>query len=414
MSDFSADLNGVRVLRVRLVTCWRGPWFVDVDLDPDSDPVTSTDVPAGAVTLTITPPGGTPIVLKGTVDPEFTGRWISGVPVRVIAGGAGWSKTATAQQFHSDGGVSSLTVEKATAADVGETVVDAAPVALGVDWTRIAGPARRIFGNRDWYVDTAGVTQVASRPAATADASVEILEWEPAHQRGVLSADALVLPGTTLTDPRFDGPITVRDVVQTFAPAGNRVEVFCGANPAGRLLAGMTTLVRELGETQNLKEYRYRIVTQADDGRLTLQAVPNADGSKSDAPDLNPASVWPGMAGLKALYKLSSQVIVTLINGDPALPAVVGFDGTIPQELTLDASGIVHIGPTTGAVVKLAEGAADYGGQNVARNGDTCTVMLPPECPMVGTVAGLPFVGVVTFAFPCPGIINSGASSVLA
>jgi hypothetical protein len=416
MSAFSADLNGVRVLRVRLVTCWRGPWFADCDLDPDSAPVTAADVPSGAVTLTISPPDGTPIVLKGTIAPTMSGRFVSSVPVRVLAGGGGWSKTVPRQQFHSDGGVSSLSVERATSAACGETVVDTAPLSLGTDWTRIAGRASRIFGNRDWYVDPSGVTQVSSRPSATPDASVELLTWEPTHQHGIISADALVLPGTQIADARFDGPITVRDVSQTFGPEGSRAEVWCGATRGGQLLGTLSNMVRELGALETLKEYRYRIVTQAGDGRLTLQAVPNADGTDSGAPDLSPASVWPGMSGLSALYKLSSDVLVTLVNGDPGFPIVTGFDGSLPQEVTLDATGTVHVGPSA-LMVKLAEGAPDFADAPVARVGDPISVILPPLCELAGDIGGVPIPPASLFlsvAYPLPGTIMGGASEVVA
>jgi hypothetical protein len=412
MSDTSIDLNGVRCLSVRLVTCWKGAWFADCDLDPDSTPVTSADVPSGKVTITIAPPGATAITLTGFVDPNAAGRMVSSVPVRVI-GGYGWAQSTAAQHFHSDGGVSSITVEQATAAGVGETVVDASPALLGVDWVRTAGPASSVFADRDWYVDTNGVTQVASRPTATPDPTVELLEWDPKHQHGTLAGDALVLPGTVITDPRFDGPITVRDVAQTWDRNGTRVEIWCGASAAGRIISALTNMVRQLGQIATLKRYRYRIITQNSDGRLVLQALPNPDGSKTDAPDVNPVSVAPGMSGLSALYKLSSECTLALVNGDPAQAFVESFDGAVPLEVTITATGVVHVGPTAGVTVKLAEGAPDYNAANVARNGDTCTVMLPPECPMVGTVGGLPFVGAVTFAFPCPGVINSGASEIL-
>lgn len=410
--SFSADLNGVRVLRARLVTCRRGPWFADVDLDPDSAPVTLTDVPSGAVVLTISPPGGTPIVLRGTVDPSASGRFVSGVPVRVLAGGGGWSTTVPAQHFHSDGGLSTLTVEQATAAACGETVVDASPLGLGIDWDRLEGPARRVFGDRDWYVDPSGVTQVASRPSASQDPSVEVLEWDPTQARAILSADVLVLPGTVLTDARFDGPLTVQDVSQTFSPEGTRAEVWCGSSSSssGRMLSVLTNLVRELGGLANLRQYRYRIVSQGADGRLTLQAVPNSDGTPSDAPPLQPVSVFPGMAGLSALYKLSSHVIVALLNGDPGQPVVVGFDGSLPLGLTLDTTGVLALGPSASSV------AIAGGGAGAARGGDVAVGMLPPNIPVSGmvTIGGTPssFTGTMVVTQPIVAVIETFSSLV--
>lgn len=420
MADTSADLNGVRVLRVRLVTCSRGPWFADLDLDPSSDPVSLADVPSGQAVLTISPTGLAPIVLRGTIEADAAGRFVSSVPVRLVAGGGGWSGVVPAEHFHSDGGISSVTVEQATAAVIGETVVDASPVSLGLDWDRLEGPARRVFGDRDWYVDAAGVTQVASRPTATPDASVQLLEWHPIEQHGIVAADALVLPGTVLTDPRFDGPITVRDVSQTFTPQGSRAEVWCGGVAGGRLLPLLTNLVRELGGVQNLKTFAYRIVSQGSDGRLTLQPVPNPDGSPSDAPILDPVSVWPGMAGLSAEYALSSQVLVTLVGGNPGLPVVVGFDGgpgsTLPLSVTLDATGTVHVGPGA-KIVELAGGTVPVAGE-----GCVVACVFPSGTMITGVVTSpalnpqppftAPFTGTMTMPGVIMGTIQNGLTKV--
>lgn len=419
---YAATIGGVRVASVRLVTCWTGAWFADCELDPDSDPVTLSDVPTGKQTITITPPSGagSPILLTGTVDPDAQGRWVSTVPLRII-GGLGWSTVLPPQPFHSDGGVSSLTVERATAAAVGETVNDPLPVTLGVDWARLAGPARAIFGDRPWYVDPSGVTQVGQRPPAQPDPSVNLLVWEPLHQHGVLATDVLVLPGTVLSDPRFDGPITVRDVSQTFDSKGTRAEIWCGESQAGRLVATLTNIVRQIAQVGTLKRYRYRIVSQIPKSasypsRLVLQPVPNSDGSPSDAPPLNPVSVWPGMSGLSAVYATSSQCVVAFPGGDLARPQVESFDGSVlPLEATIDATEIVHVGVSPGVKVKLAEGASDFAGANVMRNGDPVQVMLPPLCPLSGAIGGVPIPPntlFLTVAFPLPGVAIGGASDV--
>jgi hypothetical protein len=228
-----------------------------------------------------------------------------------------------------------------------------------------------------------------------------------------VSADALVLPGTQLADARFDGPMTVRDVDQVFDHAGTRARVWCSSAAVSRLMSALSQMVRTFGKLGGLTRWTYRIVTQ-DGASLNLQRVDNPDGTKPACPmSLSKVAVWPGMAGLSAKHALSMNVGVVFRNGSFASPIVVDFNGAgLPKELTLDATDTLHVGPS--ATVKLAENAADYNGANVARNGDTCTVMLPPLCPMVGTVGGLPFIGAVTFAFPCPGVINSGASKVLA
>ena len=397
MSNASIDLNGIRCLRVRRVDCWKGIPFYECDLDPtDQGQPTAANVPTGQATITIQPEGLPAIVLQGTVDPDASGRFVASVPVRVVGGGYGWQKSGNKQAWHSDAGVSSLTVENATAAMVGEDtfgpVVDPSPQLLGIDWSLTTEqPASSIFGARDWYVGPDGVTYVQSRPTAQPDPSVLVLEWEPMHQHGIAAGDSLVMPGTVLKDERWDGPITVRDVVQTWEPTGTRVEFWCGASPAPRLISSLINMVRALSGIAHLKRYRYRIVSQGGDGRLTLQAVDNPDGTKSGAPDVTPLSVSPGMSGLSALYKTSSFCTVAFLQGDPAQGFVESFDSSsIPAEVTLDASGTVHVGPSSQAV-ELAGG-----GRAASGVGDTCYV--------VGAVSGSVIVAGVPS--PCTGVLT--------
>lgn len=409
MTDTAIDLGGVRALSVRLVTCWTGAWFADVDLDPNSNPVTVSDVPSGKVTITIAPTGANPITLTGTVDPSASGRMVASVPVRVV-GGLGWKSTGTRQSWHSDAGISSIVVEAEVAAVVGETVSDPSPVLLGINWDITSDqPASSVFGSRAWYVDTFGVTRVGTRPAATPDSSVEILQWDPLLAHGMLSADALVLPGTVLTDSRFDGGITVREAVQTWDSKGTRVEIWCGASPSTKLVGALSSMVQALGGVAHLKRYRYRIVSQAGDGRLTLQAVANPDGSPSNAPDVSPLSVAPGMSGLSALYKLSSLCTVAFLNGDPSQAFVESFDSaSLPQTLTVDATGTLKLGPSATSV------ALAGGGAPVARQGDTVTVLFPGPIPVSGTVGGAPFTGTMTLASAGIGQIMTGSGKVAA
>ncbi len=383
----SITLNGVRCLRATPLLRWRGVWTVDVDIDPSSTPVSATDVPVGPVTLTVVTGNGSTITMNGTVDPNAAGRWMAGVPVRVVGGGNGWDTLVAAQDFQSPSGVSSLAVEQATAALVGETVNDPQPISLGLHWSRTAGPASRVFTapERDWYVDLTGVTQVGTWPSATPDPSVDILDWDPLQQRATLSTDAIVLPGTVLNDPRFDGGITVRDVELVFDAAGTRATAWCSSVAITRLVSALTHMVRELGALSSMKSFQYRIVSQSG-ASLTLQAVENPDGTPSEAPDSTNVVVWPGMQGLSAVYKSSSFCRVVFLGASYSNPIVVSFDGSTPTTVTIDASGTVDVGPSANAV-NLAGG-----GNPVARVGDTVYVV----GAFTGTVSGAPATGVVT------------------
>ena len=399
MSAIPISLGTLRAVSVRLLHPWRGAWVADVDVDADD---TATVPTSGAVVLTIGDHA-----LSGTVDPRNSGRFGAHSRVRVVAGAGAWDQVPPRQLFSNDAGVLSTTVYQSTARAVGETLVDDAPVTLGVQTFERSGarPASHVFGDRDWWVGLDGVTHTAARAAATPDPSTEVLGYEPASQRLELASDAVVMPGTVLTDARFDGPLTIRTVEQTFAPAGVRAIAWCSSSPVERLMTALSNLVRELGGRSMLRTYRMRFVSAGPDGRVTLQAVDPAPG----IPDGGPITVWPGIAGASAKYTPGQLLRIAFFNGDPSLPFVAGADGTLPLEATIDAKTALHLGPHAQSI-DMAGGSTP-----IARVGDQVLVFLPPgSIPVSGTVSGSPFTGTITILnpMPCYGTIQSGSPKV--
>ncbi len=307
------SVNGLDVPSVRLFQPWQGAWVADVDFDLEAIPV----VPKGPVVLRI----GTTVLL-GTVDPDASGKFGEKARARVVGGGGGWHRNVGSRQFHNDAGVLSSAVILATAAELGEKAVDATPRRLGVDFERTAGAGRRVLDGRDWYVNLAGVTTVGPRAPAPMSPDVDVLAWDPQAARADVATDSILMPGTILVDPRF-GRLTVRDVEQIFTAQGARGSAWCGTAAAPRLAGLLTSLVREAGQTATLKAYRYRVVSQGVDGRLTLQAV----DPKSGAPDSIALPPWYGVPGLKSLVTPGTEAAVIFLDGDPAQPAVVSFHG---------------------------------------------------------------------------------------
>jgi len=346
----SATLNGSRAVSVRILAPWRGAWSADVVMDP-ADVDASTLI--GAATIVIGETHGPVSTLQGTIDPRYSGTFIDRPFVRVVGGAGAWDKTVTAQHFHNDGGVTSSQVYQATAAQIGERVVDLAPTLLGADFVRSVGPASRVLADVDWFVDLDGVTQVGPRPSVPDDASLTVLDWDPIAQRAELQSDGLILPGAIIADARIGAAaVTVRDVEQTFTGAGTHAIAWCAIAPATRLLSAFGSLVRELGGIAFVKRYRYRVVLEGSDGRLQLQAVQPSKG----VPDTLPLTVWPGASGLAARLKPSSEVLVEFVAGDKTQPIVSGFSSAaIPLENTIDASVAVHVGPSA-AAIQLAGG----------------------------------------------------------
>lgn len=347
-------LNGLRVVSVRAVVPWRGVPFFDCDVDPDDVSASPTTGPA---TLAIgTPPS---LTVVGSVDPRCSGAFVAQAKARVIPANGGWDDMVPAQHFNLVGGLTSTLVYQATATLVGEVVTDLSPVSFGDNFVRTSGPASRIFGDRDWWVDpSTSTTFVGARPAATPDPSLIVLGWDPSSKVVEVACDTLVVPGTVIVDSRIpDSPITVRDVEQVFDATGSRARCWTSASPVTRLVGVIRDMVRELGQFELNRIYRYRYVS-GDASHLALQGVlrDSTTGNAAPVPDIIPLPEWTGVAGATTLLPPSLEVLVGFAD-DATQPVVLGFSTlAIPLTATYDASAEVNVGPSA-PLVNLAGGA---------------------------------------------------------
>lgn len=339
-------LNRIPAVTSRIIIPGAGAWSVELDVDLGS----SGEVPTGRAVISVGDES-----LAGTVDPRGTGKMGVRAHVRVVGGGGGWDKPVDAVHLHNDFGLFSTAVYQTTAAAVGEVVADPSPRRLGVDYVRAAGPASRVLRGVAWYVDASGITVIGKRPVLAVGPEVAVLEWDPLIRRAVLASDALVWPGALLVDDRF-GRAVVKDVEQTFGPDGARVLASCETASEGatdeagsRLARGLMAIARHAVGLTELRSYVYRVVLQAEDGRLTLQAVTKADG----LPELlKLVPIWSSVAGLTQRLAASSLVLVEFINGDPALPIVTAIaPASGPPSKTTLAAARVEAGAGTSAAV---------------------------------------------------------------
>lgn len=344
-------LGTVAALYVRLLIPGVGPWIADVDLDLSSD----KPMPTGRVVLTC---GGEQLI--GTVEPEGSGRFGEKARVRIIAGAGAWHHHVTRQEFHNDAGLKSTDVLTATAGAIGETIVEAKPIVWDVRYARAAGPASSVLDGLSWYVDAQGLTQVRTRPAKTPTSDVELLNWFVDEKRAELAADTIVWPGTVITDARI-GSETVREVEQVFSSeSGARVQAWMTigdvpSTESTRYHAVMRRMVQRFAGVKHLRAYKYRIVLQGIDGRLTLQAV-DAD---SGIPDTLPVSYFSGQPGDTSKVTPGTLCLVHFTEGDPRRAIVAGFDSTVPLERHIDATTVIELGaggtPLAHAIETLAE-----------------------------------------------------------
>jgi hypothetical protein len=327
------DLGGLLATSVRLVTPWSGARWAEVDVDLES---AEAPAPAGRSVLRI---GLESFVVR--IDPRGTHKKGAKATVRVIAGGGGWDAPVRRQHFQSDAGVLVASVLAATAAEVGETVLPGLAGRLGTSYVRTAGPASRVLAGRDWYVNAAGVTVVASWPELPAVADLEVLDWDPITRAATIAADAVISPGLVLTDARF-GRQVVRDVEQTFDAKGSRAHAWCATDPRSKLAGTFAHAVREVAGVSHLRNYRYRVATMSGTTRANLQATDPAAG----APDLFPVPLSYGLPGATFVHAPGQEATVGFVDGDPSRPVVLGYEaGTVPvsgalaavAELNLDA-----------------------------------------------------------------------------
>lgn len=322
------SINGIPAVSVRLLVPWTGVWIADVDVDLSIVPA----LPTGPVLLKIGER-----VLQGTVDPRLSGKHGAKATARVLGGAGGWDKTVRPLHLHNPAGVTSIAVITATAAEVQERAVVALPTVLGTDYVRAAGPASRVLSGLSWHVDFSGTTIVGPRVPIPMSPTVDILDWEPGEQLAEVGYSDILMPGTILLSPNM-GPVTVRDVEQTFGPGGARAKAWCSASEprgaGGELGQALSDLAREACGVAYLRSYRYRVVVQALDGRLTLQAVSRTAG----LPDVLPVAFWPSTAGVVAELVPGTIVVVAFLEGNPSLPIVTHVEhGAVPLVVKVGA-----------------------------------------------------------------------------
>jgi hypothetical protein len=142
---------------------------------------------------------------------------------RLVGGAGGWRKPVSPRQYQHSFGITRATVIGDAAREVGETanVPDDGPI--GSDYVR-AAPAAGVLIASDvlramapsWYIDPAGVTQVATWPVRSVPTSFQVLEQRSDEGRSEVSTEdyAAWLPGATFASPFTEG--TLRNVGSLF------------------------------------------------------------------------------------------------------------------------------------------------------------------------------------------------------
>lgn len=352
MSDqqLYVSVNGHPCSIARLTVGYGGPWQCEVELPYDDVLTHPTTVQLGALTLT-----GTPL-------PSADGTYATQRRARVVGGAAAWANTVPRKGYHNDAGVKAREVAQDAARECGETLGSFTPARerIGADFAREQGPAsgalEAVIGATSWWVGYDGITNVGVRPAHLPPASTyTVLSYNPAARTATLTTDdpGNVRVGSTLVEG-LDVPAVVRELeIVAGGEDGLRIHVWLGGagQDAGRLAALLTSVIQRTTAAQLPCVYRYRVVSQANDERLDLQAVDTTLG----LPDLRAITPCPGVAGVHGVVPIGGQVLVMFAEGDRSRPFVVAY-------APFGADGFVPTGQSTGARAARVGDAVSSGG----------------------------------------------------
>lgn len=329
-------VGGAPALSITLHVPPMGAWWLEAALEGDPDL-------SGSVEVAI----GDSLTLRGTI--VSGGSFADQRTVRVVAGGGGWGSLLAARAYHSDAGVTALSVAQDAATAAGETLGSFSPSAptIGVDFVRASGPASAALeaaaGGTPWWVGFDGLTVVGTRStSAPAPGSYQILAFDPITSIATIAADdlATIAVGSTLAaEERMPTAQTVRELRFEITPDTATIVAWCGAfdSDRGRAARALEALVRRVLAEKLYGSIRYRVMRTNGD-RVELQAI--APGY----PDIGPISYAPGLAGAHSTLQVGAEVLVEFIEGDRTRPRVTHFAGKdgvgwTPTATTIDASG---------------------------------------------------------------------------
>lgn len=346
-----ANVNGETLIEVSLHIPNVGPWWADVvfELAPNL---------SGRVAFVVGE-----LQLSGTIKSDSAGAFGEQQRARIVAGGGGWGTLVAPQHYHSDSGVSALSIAQDAARLAGETLGAFNPEnsSVGIDYVRQSGQASRaledVIGNVPWYVDYSGNTIVGERSTSNPDNdSYEVLQYDPRERLATIAVDDLtsLSIGSVLSE-RLEEEQTICEMEVKVSSSNVRIVAWTGGDlqSRGRLAGLFRSIARHSTGDKLHGKYRYRLVQMSVD-RVELQRVANITG----LPDALPISMKPGVAGAHAQLAPGTIVYVEFVEGKRTLPIVTGFAGKDEQgHAPANLDFVVGVGGQikVGGAVALAE-----------------------------------------------------------
>jgi hypothetical protein len=258
-----AALNGVPIVGGTLAVPLVGMWTADLRLASDQ-------VQTGAASVTL---GN--LSLVGTIyrSSPFAGQ----TRARVIGGAAGWRSQVPAKAYGVTSGVSLKMILTDVATEVGESVSLPADTTVGPFYSRPADLASftlRTFCPA-WYIDTSGVTQIASWPVATVSTPFTVIDQRPDEGYVTIATEdyASWMPGASFTSDTLATTFQSAGSIYTFNEDGTfRFQVLTNDSGDDRILGPLGSLIdQRVASTRFYGRYRYSIASSTS---TTVDATP--------------------------------------------------------------------------------------------------------------------------------------------
>lgn len=392
---FFATCGGLQVVGGTLLIPLIGAWTADLQLAGQQLVTGQVSVVIGNLTL------------QGFVyrSEPYGGQ----VRARLVGGYGGWRTSIMPQGYGSAQGVKLSTILNDAASACGEQVNIFADTTVGQAFVRVnfgTSVASDILWQMialgymtAWYVAPSGVTMTGPWPLATVSTPFTVTDQKP--DEGIVEIGtedyASWMPGASFSNPLLTGMFTSAGVQYVFDNEGNfRFQVLTGiTSPNGmedRVLGPFQRVIqKEIAPLRFFGRYSYKIVNPSS---TTIDGTPV--DTTLGLPDVQNV---PITADSLATYTPPSGGVahVQFVNGDPTQPICVWTES--------DSSN----GPDNVTFAPQKSGQS-----NVARVTDSVTVMFPPLMQVAGSLAGAPFVGVLTITSPAVGTIQTGSATVMA
>ena len=328
-------VSGARIISGTLSMPVYGAWVADVIVQSTSPLPSSVAVTIGNLNLI------------GSVyrQATFAGR----TEARLVAGAGGWSKSVEARGYDNPGGVPAQQVLSDAATEVGESVAGAIGT-VGAQFVRMgdspqmpgkAGRVLRSVAGTQWWIDSAGVTQIGVRPSGSVSSAFTVLSFQGAHGDLLIATEdpASWAPGATFSSATVTQQ-TISSVRHEFRDDGvARLHVMVGSSDDW--LDTIREMVRqEMAASLPFAQVYDYVVTR---GSATVDALP-ADPTRG-VPGVTGVPYRSGTPGGSATLAPGTHVGIGFLDGNPGKPVLMGaIDGTAPITESIGVTATLQLG----------------------------------------------------------------------